>query len=314
MRITTATAQFVSLSTCKKEAYPIVEKAYIGTHGNRDEVLEDIKARGSRKTEILQNNGRNIGCIVYEREKADSEEMENCFRVSLASIFEWAYRDHFPSLVERIEEVAKSMRANYISYLIPATQQDAISFFTKHSFFAKKIDADQVQLTKDIRRVSEEKIKDSHSFKRERDDDRQVPDSDERKQHKPEPKRTNSQTQIHLGHNSHQLTLKKPFIAPIRSGIKTIEGRINSGAPSKFKVGDKLRFFYPQDERDDVTCEITKIEKFNGFKEMLEATGYQKCIPGARSLQEAAHVYDSIPGYTDRARQNGVIAIHLKKQ
>ena len=49
-------------------------------------------------------------------------------------------------------------------------------------------------------------------------------------------------------------------------------------------------------------------------EEMLEATDYKKCIPEARSLDEAFNVYQRIPGYIDRARQNGVLALYLVKQ
>lgn len=44
---------------------------------------------------------------------------------------------------------------------------------------------------------------------------------------------------------------------------------------------------------------------------MLEATGFQNCIPEARDLEAAVKVYDSIPGYNERAKQHGVLAIHL---
>jgi ASC-1-like (ASCH) protein len=46
--------------------------------------------------------------------------------------------------------------------------------------------------------------------------------------------------------------------------------------------------------------------------EMLQATGYKKCIPHATSIDAAFRVYQDIPGFIDRARQSGVVAIYLK--
>lgn len=119
-------------------------------------------------------------------------------------------------------------------------------------------------------------------------------------------------TAIHLGPNSHQLTLRKVYIHQIRKGQKTIEGRIFSGPVLKFKQGDAIRFFYQADESDDVKCRITKIEKFASFREMLTNCGFNKCLAEVRSLEQAVKVYDDIKGYTDRARQHGVAAIHLE--
>lgn len=104
------------------------------------------------------------------------------------------------------------------------------------------------------------------------------------------------------------------FIHPIRAGLKAIEGRIHSGNPATFKVGDKIRFLCPPNETDDVVCTITKIEPFLNFKEMLEKSDFKKCIPSANTLEEALAVYDSIPGYKERAKEHGVLAIHLKTE
>lgn len=109
----------------------------------------------------------------------------------------------------------------------------------------------------------------------------------------------------------HTLKVMQQFIHPIRSGAKTIEGRINAGNPATFKVGDNIRFLCPPNETDDVLCCITTIEPFTSFKEMLEKTDFKKCIPSANTLDEALAVYDSIPGYKERAREHGVLAIHI---
>ncbi len=110
----------------------------------------------------------------------------------------------------------------------------------------------------------------------------------------------------------HELTLKAKYIHQIQSGHKTIEGRINSGIVLKYRHGDKIRFFYQQNPADDAVCKIIAIRKYRDFKEMLEREGYQKCLTDVTSFERAVDVYDQIPGYANRAAQNGVAAIQLE--
>lgn len=109
------------------------------------------------------------------------------------------------------------------------------------------------------------------------------------------------------------LTLKKPYIYQIRSGKKTVEGRIYAGSILNYREGGMLRFFYTQNPRDDVTCKITKIEKFSSFRQMLESCGVQNCLPEVGGdLEKGVRVYENIPSYKERAKEQGVAAIHLQ--
>ncbi|HPE85214.1 MAG TPA: ASCH domain-containing protein [Chlamydiales bacterium] len=110
----------------------------------------------------------------------------------------------------------------------------------------------------------------------------------------------------------HELTLRKKYIHQIRSGQKTVEGRINHGMVTRYRVGDTVRFFYKQNPGDDVRCEITDIRSFKTFREMLENSGFKKCVSDIWTLDEAEDLYLNIPGYAERAAASGVLAIHIK--
>ena len=109
-----------------------------------------------------------------------------------------------------------------------------------------------------------------------------------------------------------EVTLKKIYVNQIKRGDKTIEGRINSGMFNKLKAGDKLRFFYFQNQQDDAICKIKNIKFYNSFSEMLNNEDYRKCIPDAYDKESAIRAYDSIPGYIERAKKSGVLALHLE--
>jgi ASC-1-like (ASCH) protein len=104
------------------------------------------------------------------------------------------------------------------------------------------------------------------------------------------------------------VTLKEPYVSLIRSGEKTIEGRIRSGMFYGVKIGDRFRFF---SHMGDVYCRVTQVKHYASFLEMLVKEGFKKCIPQVHSLEAAVGIYDKIPGYTERAKAAGVLALHL---
>jgi ASC-1-like (ASCH) protein len=107
------------------------------------------------------------------------------------------------------------------------------------------------------------------------------------------------------------LTLKKIYIQQIRGGRKTTEGRIFKGPAANLKAGGLVRFYYYTNAKDDVTCRITKISRYSTFKAMLEDKGFAGCVPDAQDLTAAVKAYASIPGYPEKEKKFGVVAIDL---
>lgn len=113
-----------------------------------------------------------------------------------------------------------------------------------------------------------------------------------------------------------EATLKPFYLRPIKSGLKTIEGRINNGMFKFVKEGDTIRFF---NHEDSVMCTVEKVKKYASFPAMLQAERIQSCLPEITdadpkvALERAINIYHSISGYEKRAAQHGVLAIHIKK-
>lgn len=108
---------------------------------------------------------------------------------------------------------------------------------------------------------------------------------------------------------NHSLTLRKEYIDQIRSGKKTVESRINTGAILNYKPGDKIRFFCSS--KESVECIIKRIETFDNFKDMLRECGTENCFPKNINIYEAEQIYDAIPGYAEKSKRFGVVAIHI---
>ena len=99
------------------------------------------------------------------------------------------------------------------------------------------------------------------------------------------------------------------YFDAIRSGLKTIEGRIAKPSYLGLKPKDLITFIDPTGR--SCTAEICKVTHFTDFREMLEIASVEACIPGA-SLDEALEIYRSFPGYREKEQEFGVVAIHIK--
>ena len=105
------------------------------------------------------------------------------------------------------------------------------------------------------------------------------------------------------------LQVQTRYFDAIRSGLKTVEGRIAKPEYLALKPKELITFIDPNG--DSCTAEICRVTHFTDFREMLEISTVQACIPGA-SLNEALEIYRSFPGYKEKEKEFGVVAIHIK--
>lgn len=106
----------------------------------------------------------------------------------------------------------------------------------------------------------------------------------------------------------------KKYIQLIRSGAKTVEGRVAAPLYTKIKAGDLVRFFYRTNASDDVVCLVKCVSRYPSFGEMLAAEGVANCIPGTTDLAEALQVYHTFPKYQEKELKYGVLAFRLQLQ
>jgi len=99
-----------------------------------------------------------------------------------------------------------------------------------------------------------------------------------------------------------------PLFKYIVNGSKKAEGRIASDYVRKFKVGEELLL---QASGEFVVVEMTYLNFYKTFEEMLDTEGFKNMIPMAESFEEALNVYRSFPG-SERVKSMGCCAIGIK--
>ena len=109
-------------------------------------------------------------------------------------------------------------------------------------------------------------------------------------------------------------SLKKCYIDAISSGKKTFEGRVATPFFSDYQPGRVVVWQAGNNaSAPSVTTEITSRTRYSSFREMLQDVGYQKMVPEARSLDHAVSLYDAIPGYSEKVKRQGALALGVKK-
>lgn len=103
-----------------------------------------------------------------------------------------------------------------------------------------------------------------------------------------------------------KVPLRDLYLNKIRDGLKTCEGRINTGLFSKLLIGDILEFF---SKRNRIQVRVTSVHPFNSFEDMLRYEGVEKLLPGEKSISKGVQLYRSFPKYFQKEKMYGVIAI-----
>lgn len=107
----------------------------------------------------------------------------------------------------------------------------------------------------------------------------------------------------------------------IMQGVKPFEGRVNSGKCRAMKIGDILKLF-DHTAGWGIVCEITALDVFPSFMDMLRAKGSLKMLPQLKAkqkqglsyeqlLKEGEKIYMSFPK-ADRVKKFGAVAIGVK--
>lgn len=107
----------------------------------------------------------------------------------------------------------------------------------------------------------------------------------------------------------HTFTVSQPWFDLIKSGDKTVEGRLGKGKFEEIKVGDAVIWIH-----NELTCKtmITYIHRYKTFEEYLSTEGIVNALPVnyVTTVQEGIQVYRKYYS-EEKELLNGVLAIGL---
>ena len=86
--------------------------------------------------------------------------------------------------------------------------------------------------------------------------------------------------------------LSEPWFSLIKIGVKTCEGRLNTGDFAEMKKDDIIIFTNNDfDFPRTVHCMITSTQEYSSFAEYLMNETLEKCLPGIDKIEDGVGVY-----------------------
>ena len=82
--------------------------------------------------------------------------------------------------------------------------------------------------------------------------------------------------------------VQEPHFSNIKSGRKTIEGRLYNGNFAKMNVNDTAIWFCGD---KTVLSVIKRTAKYSSFKEMIEAEKLENALPGTDTVEQGEKIY-----------------------
>jgi ASC-1-like (ASCH) protein len=108
-----------------------------------------------------------------------------------------------------------------------------------------------------------------------------------------------------------QLSLRHEYFDAIKSGIKTVEGRLNAYKFKGLQPGMNISFISVQTD-EVIICLVQAINTYSNFEDMLRNEGINNMLPGIAIIEKGVAIYQGFPGYKDGVHKNGAIAIKFK--
>lgn len=293
-----------------RNAYPqikgILNNHIASCYGDQDHVLRDLEPQKVAHLnnffyicEVLFKHNHPVGFIVYNNEvqKVDGLTILKMRHLELFNVHD-AGSGYRSMLLGRIDEIARERFANRIEVLVHV-KDEVRSYLRANDFLVGKYDL-QTEAGQRADRLYKDLQQEELSRKREPAINNTVNTDAE----------IAARRRVQLPPAPKPVTLKKIYIDQIRSGKKTVEGRIDKGMFQQFREGDRVRFFAGQEE---VICKIIKITKYKSFPDMLKEEGFKACLPESPTFEQACREYDVIPNYTSMSKEHGVLGIKIQK-
>ena len=109
---------------------------------------------------------------------------------------------------------------------------------------------------------------------------------------------------------SRPLHIQNKYFDFIKSGLKTVEGRLYTEEFHNLSKNTKIKFFTSDEQY--LTCRLINFKKYPNFKEMLMNEGLEIMLPKINSLEKAIEIYQSFPNYKKFENEFGAIAMKLE--
>lgn len=109
-----------------------------------------------------------------------------------------------------------------------------------------------------------------------------------------------------------ELNVGDPWFSHIRTGAKTVEGRLHNGKFADLAVGSTLVIAKSggNARTKRVVAVVTRVVRYPTFEVYLSQEGLARTLPGVATTAEGVRVYREFYS-ADQEKEHGIAAIHM---
>lgn len=317
----------------------VFQRVIAPLYGPQETGLQKIEQGTDRKCRLLYEENRAVGLVCYKKNPTNEFAhlgISNSYEIKTLTLIhpeQDSGKGLGSQLLHKIEQSAKKAEAHWMHVTVSENKQESLRFFEKNGFTRVQAFPDLYQsgvtefllkkavVHNELRTISS--LETSMNIPPQEDLTFAEPIGPTLKKRKIDAieNATSVWGQSTWGveqvsqpskkvERVYKMPIRKQYFDLIRSGQKTVEGRIFSGDCKQMKAGDKILFFCGTNE---ITRTIRNIHVYDSFAEMLQHEGVGTCLPGVRSVERGVAIYHAIPNYRERAYRSGVVALQLEE-
>lgn len=114
-----------------------------------------------------------------------------------------------------------------------------------------------------------------------------------------------------------ELNVSQPWFGHVKSGRKTVEGRLDKGKFADVRAGTVLLIRRSSSNSNSnsnsskpVVAVVADVRRYDSFESYLSAEGLNRTLPGVQTIADGVSVYRQF--YTEQdERKHGVLAIQI---
>ena len=110
-----------------------------------------------------------------------------------------------------------------------------------------------------------------------------------------------------ISHN-HEINVSDPWFNKIKTGKKTVEGRLNKGVFKEIKPNDIIKV---KNDKNYFYIKVIKTTKYETFSDMIINKGLENVLPDIKTLDDGVAVYRQFYS-EDKENEFKVLAITVK--
>lgn len=113
-------------------------------------------------------------------------------------------------------------------------------------------------------------------------------------------------------YRTYRKKVEDPWFDLIKSGKKTVEGRLNKSWVSDLQQYDRIVFMRENNETDNFSVYVSELKHYSSFYDMIKVSGLCNVLPDPKikTIDDGVNVYRVFYSENDE-KTYGVVAIHM---